>query len=243
MTYIQGFIVPVPESKKAAYRKMAEDSVPLFTDYGAQRIVENWGDQIPTGETTDMYRAVKAEEGENIVFSWAEWASKEACDKAHQDMTSDERMQEPPPEMPFDGMRMTYAGFDKQGESGEGGATGYVQGYVAPVSKDKRAAFSDMCATMREIAIDCGALHAADSLADDIANGQVTDFKQAVKAQDGEAIAFGYIEWPSKHVYEQGSAKMREDNRMQSLGPDMPIDGKRMIVGGFENLLDTNSTE
>ncbi len=40
MTYFQGFIIPVPETNRDAYFKMAQESVPLFSDYGAQRIVE-----------------------------------------------------------------------------------------------------------------------------------------------------------------------------------------------------------
>ena len=176
MAYFQGFMIPVPRGKREAYRKMAEEAVPLFTDYGAQRIVECWADNVPQGETTDMYGAVKAEDGEDIVFSWIDWESRETCLKAHNAMGKDERMQEAPSEMPFDPMRMIYAGFETLGESGDSGSAGYVQGYVAPVLKDKREAFANMCTTMREIAIDSGAMHAADGWGDKIADGEVTDF-------------------------------------------------------------------
>ncbi len=240
MAYFQGFIIPVPETNRESYLKMARESVPLFTDYGAQRIVECWGCDVPRGEITDMYGAVNAEKSENIVFSWIDWGTKEGFYKAHHDMGSDERMEEPS-EMPFDGMRMIYSGFEIVGESGTSGPTGYVQGYVAPVPKEKREAFADMCKTMRDIAIDNGALHAVDGWAAGIKNGTVTDFKQAVKAEAGEAIAFGYAEWPSKEAFDQGSVKMRQDKRMPSPGADMPMDGKRLIYGGFEVMLDTGS--
>lgn len=239
MTYIQGFLIPVPEAKKDAYRKMAEDAAPFFTEYGAQRIVECWGNALPRGKTTDMYRGVKAEENENVVFSWVKWESKTACDKAHETMMQDERMQMPA-EMPFDGARMIYAGFDVLGESGGGGATGYVQGYVAPVPRSNREAFVEMCATMRAVAIDCGALKAVDSWAENIEDGKVTDFKRAVEAENGEAVAFGYVEWPSKQAFDEGSLAMRADNRMPQPGSEMPLDGKRLIYGGFEVLLDTS---
>lgn len=239
MAYIQGFLIPVPVSNKAAYRKMAEESAPIFTDHGAQRIVECWGDEVPSGEITDMYRAVAAEDGEQVVFSWIDWETQQAFEKAHANIAEDERMQDPPEQMPFDGMRMIYTGFELLGEIGERGKAGYVQGYVAPVPQDKRDAFADMCATMREVAIDCGALHAADGLADGIADGKVTDFKSAVKAKKGEAVAFGLVEWPSKAAFEQGSAKMRTDQRMPGPDADMPLDGKRLIFGGFEVMLDT----
>lgn len=238
MTYIQGFLIPVPEDKKDAYRKLAEEAVPLFTEYGAQRIVECWGDAVPRGKSTDMYRAVEAEGNENIVFSWVEWDSKDACEKAHNTMMQDERMQMPA-EVPFDGARMIYAGFDTLGETGNGGTTGYVQGYVAPVPRANREAFAKMCATMRAVAIDSGALNAVDSWAEHIEDGKVTDFKRAVKAKDGEAIAFGFVEWPSKQAYDEGSVAMRADDRMPSPGSDMPLDGMRLIYGGFEILLNT----
>lgn len=241
MTYIQGFLLPVPEGKKDAYRKMAIDAAPVFTDHGAQRIVECWGDDVPRGETTDMYGAVKTEGDENVVFSWIDWESKDAFEKAHDGIANDERMQEPPDGMPFDGMRMIYAGFEMLGEKGDGGEMGYVQGYVAPVPKSNRKAFAEMCETMREVAIDSGALHAADGWSEDIENGKVTDFKRAVKAEDGEAVAFGFVEWPSKESYEKGSAAMREDDRMPPPGSDMPLDGKRLIYGGFEVMMDTSS--
>ena len=136
-------------------------------------------------------------------------------------------------------MRMIYAGFEILGESGDGGTPGYVQGYVAPVPLDRRRDFEAMCAAMRDVAIDCGALRATDGWGTDIADGKVTDFKQAVAAKDDEAIAFGYVQWPSKQAFEQGSAKMREHENMPAMGSDMPIDGKRLIFGGFEVLLDT----
>lgn len=239
MTYYQGFLIPVLPEKKDAYRVLAEESAPFFAEYGAQRTVEGWGENVPRGETTDMYRGVDATDGENVVFSWIEWDSEEAYWKAHDSMGEDERMEEPA-EMPFDGMRMVYAGFDALGESGDGGVAGYVQGYIAPVPKPNRDAFADMCATMRNVAVDCGALRAVDSWSEKIPKGKVTDFKRAVKAEDGEAVAFGFVEWPSKEAFESGSAKMREDSRMPPPGSDMPLDGKRMIYGGFDVLLDTN---
>ncbi len=240
MAYLQGFLAPVPEGNKDAYKKMASDVVPLFTDYGAQRIVECWGVEVPRGENTDMYRAVNAEDGDGIIFSWIDYDSEEAFKKGHDSMMQDERMKDAPENPPFDGMRMIYAGFDQLGESGAAGGAGYVQGYVAPVPAAKKAAYADMCETMRQVAIDAGALHAVDSWAENIEDGKVTDFKQAVQAEDGEAVAFGYVEWPSQEAFQQGMAKMQADKRMPGPGSDMPLDGKRLIFGGFEVLMDTN---
>jgi uncharacterized protein YbaA (DUF1428 family) len=239
MTYFQGFVIPVPQENKEAYRTMAKEAAPFFTEYGSGRIVEGWGEDVPRGKTTDLYGAVSAEGDENVVFSWIEWDSEAICQQAHDAMMKDERMKMPP-EMPFDGKRMVFAGFDILGESGDGGETGYFQGYVAPAPKENRSAFADLCAMMREVAIDSGALRAVDAWADDIADGEVTDFKRAVKAEDGEAIAFGFVEWASKEAFEAGKAAMQADDRMPKPGTEMPFDGLRLIYGGFSVLLDTS---
>jgi uncharacterized protein YbaA (DUF1428 family) len=111
-SYVQGFIIPVPEGKKEAYRKMANDIWPMFQDYGATRVVETWQDEVPVGKQTDFFRAVKAEPGERIVFSFLEWPSPEVCQEAHDKMQSDARMEmQPDTEIPFDGKRMVYGGF------------------------------------------------------------------------------------------------------------------------------------
>jgi uncharacterized protein YbaA (DUF1428 family) len=111
-SYVQGFLIPVPESKKDSYRKMAEDVWEIFHDYGAIRVVETWQDEVPEGKHTDFFRAVKAEAGEKVVFSFMEWPSRAVCDAAHAKMQTDERMKmSADTEMPFDGKRMIYGGF------------------------------------------------------------------------------------------------------------------------------------
>jgi len=110
MTYIDGFVIPVPIEKKQAYRDMAAQAAPFFMEYGALRIVECWGDNIPDGKVTDFKGAVKAEPGENIVFSWIVWPSKEVRDEAEKKMMADPRMK-PPADMPFDGKRLIMGGF------------------------------------------------------------------------------------------------------------------------------------
>ncbi|WCT73362.1 DUF1428 domain-containing protein [Sphingomonas naphthae] len=111
MSYVEGFVIPVPEGKKEAYRAMAEMAAPIFIEHGATRVVETWGDDVKKGHTTDFYGGVKAEEGEVIVFSWIEYPSKEARDAAHDKVMADPRMKPPEGGMPFDGKRMVYGGF------------------------------------------------------------------------------------------------------------------------------------
>ena len=112
--YVQGFIVPVPAGNKEAYRKAALDMWGIMKDYGAIRLVEAWQQNVPHGQQTDFFRAVKAEAGEIVVFSFIEWESREICDAAHEKMMQDERMKQfegQEANMPFDGKRMIYGGF------------------------------------------------------------------------------------------------------------------------------------
>ena len=109
--YVDGYLVPVSAANKDAYRTLAQKSAAVFREYGAQRVVEAWGDDIPDGKVTDFRRAVQAKDGELIVFSWLEWPSKEARDAAWPKLFEDERMQPGPDGMPFEGQRMIYGGF------------------------------------------------------------------------------------------------------------------------------------
>ena len=112
MKYVDGFVVAVPADKKDAYREMAAKAAPLFKEFGALRIVECWASDVPDGKVTYFRMAVKAEENEEVVFSWIEYPSKEVRDAANQKMMSDPRMKEFGESMPFDGKRMFYGGFE-----------------------------------------------------------------------------------------------------------------------------------
>ena len=111
MSYVDGFVIPVPSDKKEAYREMAATVAPIFKEYGATRIVECWGDDLPDGKVTDFKGAVKAAPGENVVFAWIVWPSKAVRDAASKKIMEDPRMQ-PGDDMPFDGKRLIYGGFE-----------------------------------------------------------------------------------------------------------------------------------
>jgi len=117
MSYIDGFVIPVPADKKEAYRAMAAKAAPVFKEYGALEIVECWGDDVPAGKLTDFHMAVKAEPGENIVFSWIVWPSREVRDEGNRKVMTDPRLQFAS-DMPFDPKRMIFGGFSPLFASG-----------------------------------------------------------------------------------------------------------------------------
>ena len=111
MGYVEGFVAAVPAANKESFRRHAAEAAPLFKEFGATRVVECWGDDVPDGKLTDFRRAVQAGEEEVVVLSWIEYPSKEVRDAAHGRMMSDPRMETMGGAMPFDGKRMVFGGF------------------------------------------------------------------------------------------------------------------------------------
>lgn len=111
MPYIEGFVAAVPKANKEAYIKHATEAVAYFKKLGATRVVECWGDDVPKGALTDFYKATQAKDDEVPIFSWIEYPDKAARDAANKKMQEDPNMQDM--EMPFDGKRMFWGGFEQ----------------------------------------------------------------------------------------------------------------------------------
>jgi len=124
MTYIEGFVIPVPTASKQAFIDCALSVDGKFIEWGATRVLECWGDDVPEGKLTDFRRAVQAKDDETVVFSWIEWPDKATRDKGHAMWSDPEVMADPafdpeqnPP--PFDGRRMIFGGFQAIVQLGE----------------------------------------------------------------------------------------------------------------------------
>ena len=110
--YVQGFALAVPEKNRAAYVAMAREAwKDAFEPHGCLGIVEAWGADVPRGTRTDFYRATMAKDGEMPLFSWTAWPDKATCDAAAKAMEAEMAGKEFP-EMPFDGKRMMWGGFE-----------------------------------------------------------------------------------------------------------------------------------
>ena len=111
MAYVDGFVIPVKTAKREEYKKMALELLEVYKEHGAISITECWGDDVPDGKVTSFPMAVKCEPDETVVFSWVLWESKEARTAGLEKVMADPRMQ-PEGEMPFDGKRLIYGGFE-----------------------------------------------------------------------------------------------------------------------------------
>jgi uncharacterized protein YbaA (DUF1428 family) len=111
MSYVDGFVTPVPSANRETYLRHAEMVAALFKEYGATSVVECWGDDVPEGKLTSFPMAVKCEPGEAVVFSWVAWPSRAARDDGWKKLMADPRMAPGAIPMPFDGKRLIYGGF------------------------------------------------------------------------------------------------------------------------------------
>jgi uncharacterized protein YbaA (DUF1428 family) len=111
MSYIDGFVLPLPNGKEEEYRKIAQTFAEKAEKLGAIASVEAIGDGLEHGHTTDFFRAVQAKDDENIVFSFIIWPDKATRDSGWEKLMADPEMQPGAVEMPFDGKRMFWGGF------------------------------------------------------------------------------------------------------------------------------------
>jgi uncharacterized protein YbaA (DUF1428 family) len=116
----------------------------------------------------------------------------------------------------------------------------YVNGFVVPVAADKKDAYRVMAEEFWEMAREYGCLGHVEAWEADVKDGQWTDFRKAVDLKDGEKVVFSWMTWPDKATADASQDKMMADERMKKWGDgsSMPFDGKRMIFGGFDAIVD-----
>ena len=112
MPYVDGFVLAVPKAKIEAYKEVARTAGEVWMDHGALSYVECFGDDVPYGELTSFPRAVQATDDEVVVFSWITYASRADRDTIVAKVMADSRLNMESAEMPFDGKRMIFGGFE-----------------------------------------------------------------------------------------------------------------------------------
>ena len=111
MDYVDGFVLAVPTANKETYRKHAETAAQVFKEFGALKVIECWGDDVPEGKLTSFPMAVQRKPDETVVFSWITWPSRQVRDEGMKKVMADPRLEPGNNPMPFDGKRMIYGGF------------------------------------------------------------------------------------------------------------------------------------
>jgi uncharacterized protein YbaA (DUF1428 family) len=114
----------------------------------------------------------------------------------------------------------------------------YVDGFVAAVPTANREIYKEFAEAAAVIFKENGALKVVECWGDDVPDGKLTSFPMAVKRRDDEAVVFSWILWPSRNVRDEGMKKVMADPRLQPDKTSMPFDGKRMIYGGFEMIVE-----
>src|SRR6266436_1072848 len=114
----------------------------------------------------------------------------------------------------------------------------YVDGFIAAVPTVNREIYKKHAEAAAIVFKEHGALKLVECWGDDVPDGKVTSFPMAVKRKDDETVVFSWITWPSRKVRDEGMKKVMADPRLQPDTNPMPFDGKRMIYGGFEMIVE-----
>ncbi len=118
----------------------------------------------------------------------------------------------------------------------------YVDGFVLAVPTSKRQEFIEHAELVDRLIKECGASRIVECWEDDVQNGKVTDFRRSVQANKDESIVFAWIEWPDKATRDAGMEKMQQhvagDERWDPEKYPPPFDGKRMVWGGFTQVVE-----
>jgi uncharacterized protein YbaA (DUF1428 family) len=113
----------------------------------------------------------------------------------------------------------------------------YIDGFVVPVPTAGKETYRAYATTIAAIFKEHGALSLVEGWGDDVPEGQINSMRSAVLLEPHETVVFAWITWPDKATRDAGLKSVFEDPRSQALGP-MPFDGKRMIFGGFEAIVE-----
>lgn len=116
----------------------------------------------------------------------------------------------------------------------------YVDGFVMAVPRDKLDAYKELARLGGTVWREHGALSFVECVQDDVKPGKLTSFPQAVRLEEGEVCVFSWITYASREARDAITAKVMQDPRLDSMmDPEtLPFDGKRMIYGGFEMIVD-----
>ncbi len=113
----------------------------------------------------------------------------------------------------------------------------YIDGFITAVSNDRKEEYIQFAKEAAVVFREHGAIAVAECWGDDVPEGELTSFPRAVQCKEDETVVFSWISWPSREARDKGNEKVMSDPRLASMDQP-PFDGKRMIFGGFQMVLD-----
>lgn len=116
----------------------------------------------------------------------------------------------------------------------------YVDVFIAGVKTDKKGDYLSFAKIASQVFLENGATRCVENWADDVKPGKLTSFPQAIKLEEDETVLMAWMEFPDKAVRDACFEKAFKDPRMAAM-QDAPLNGKHLIMGGFENILDTSA--
>ncbi len=113
MSYVDGYVLPVPKKNLRAYARMAQKAGKIWREHGAIEFRECVADDVKPGKYTSFPQSVKLKPGETVIFSWIVFKSRAHRDSVNAKVMKDPRLAEmmDPKALPFDGRRMFWGGF------------------------------------------------------------------------------------------------------------------------------------
>lgn len=118
----------------------------------------------------------------------------------------------------------------------------YFEGFIVPVPEANQDAFGKHAYQMAPLLKEIGVRRQVEAWGSDVPEGKVTDFHKAVATKPDETVVFAWFEYPDRQARDAANQRMMSDPRMEDMGSDVPFDGKRMIMGGFEAVVEEGSS-
>jgi uncharacterized protein YbaA (DUF1428 family) len=117
----------------------------------------------------------------------------------------------------------------------------YFEGFIVAVPDDNRDAYAKHANSLAPLLREVGVQRQAEAWESDVSDGKNTDFRKAVDAKPGEKIVFAWFEYPHRAARDAANDRMMSDDRMMELAKDVPFDAKRMVLGGFQAVVEEGS--
>jgi uncharacterized protein YbaA (DUF1428 family) len=114
MTYVDGYLLPLPKKNVAKYKNIATKASKIWMDHGALNYRECVGEDLVCPFGVPFTKTLKTKPSETVVFAYIEYKSRKHRDQVNAKVMKDPRIAAmcDPKAMPFDCTKMVYGGFE-----------------------------------------------------------------------------------------------------------------------------------